>query len=122
VESERYEILISLSDIFRGIGQRRSDIYSPYKIPTKIARTILKYETIFSGCLEAKDVGLKLRKEVTVINNSTNSNTSTNNSNTNGSNNTITQAIMYYVDFELHHPLYLYQRLSETCVVFDAEN
>jgi len=59
----------------------------------------MKYESFFVSCLETKDLGLKLRKD---MNNSTG-------------------GMHYYVDFELRHPVYVYQKLSETCVVLEAE-
>jgi len=96
-EADKFDILIALSDIFRAISQRRSDIYSPYKIPSKLGKLILKFETFFTACLETKDLGLKIRKE-------------------NGAN-----GIHIYLEFELRHPVYVYQKLSETCVVLEAE-
>jgi len=100
-ETEKFEILLNLSNVFRSISQRRSNIYSPYKIPHKTAKFICKYEHFYISCLEAKDVGLKLRKE--------------------GKNEGGIGTPVYYVDFDLYHPVYVYQKLSETCVILEAE-
>jgi len=94
--SEHYRIQLQLcaSTIFRLISQRLTEVYSPFLVPTSLGNLLKDYESYFQSIF-SKEVGLVLRREDTDIEKN---------------------IFKFWIDFELKHPLYVYERLSFACV------
>jgi len=87
-EIVRNQILICLSNLFRTIGNQRENLFSPMQLPLKYGKLIQTYESFFMSVFTSKEVGLKLVKDQG-----------------------------YWLHFELKHPLYVYNKISEVCIV-----
>lgn len=101
-EATRMDILLALSSIFRIISSRQTDLYEPLEIAEEFVDFLSQYESFFTTVFGSKEVGLKLRKVA-------------NTSATNG------RSHLYYLDFEIRHPLYVYSYLAEACIAPEAE-
>jgi hypothetical protein len=86
------DLVVSLSQIFRQLGDRISEPYEPFDVPNQYAALIRQFKSQFFDPALGKEVGLILKEK----------------------------GEGYVIEFELKHPLYVYSQLAQVAIAPDS--